>query len=158
MDPTSLHTPALFLDKSNPYIWKALNATALKVQAATDAAGLSRDLVELVNVRISQMNGCAFCLDLHSRLAAEAGVPIQKLQVLPAWRRTDLFSVLERAALTVAEAVTDLPDEEELVEELSAARTMLSDEQYSALSWVAVVINAFNRVSIISRHPVRRRP
>lgn len=146
---------SLYLDKANPDIWKALNAVAIKVREATDAAGLPRDLVELSNVRISQLNGCAYCLDLHGRLAVAAGVPARKLHVLPAWREAEIYSEAERAALEVAEAVTALPNEDERAVALFGARNILSQEQYSALSWSAAVMNAFNRVSIISGHPVR---
>ena len=155
---TDTHAPSgasRYLDKTNPEIWKALNGTAVKVRAATDAAGLTRDLLELVNVRVSQLNGCAFCLDLHGRLAAEAGVSAQRLNVLAQWRRTSLFSELERAALSLAEAVTLLPGEEELTAELDAARTVLTEAQQAALSWAAITMNAFNRVSMISGHPIR---
>ncbi|WP_127125106.1 carboxymuconolactone decarboxylase family protein [Georgenia sp. SYP-B2076] len=147
----------LHLDKADPAIWKALNAVALKVRAATDAAGLPRTLVELVNVRASQINGCAYCLDQHVRQALEAGETPQRLAVLAAWRDTSLFSEQEKAALTVAETVTTLPGEEARTAELARARRVLTDEQYSALTWAAIAINAYNRVSILSRHTVRPR-
>jgi AhpD family alkylhydroperoxidase len=148
----------LHLDKSDPGVWKSLNAFVLKVRAATDATGLPRTLVELMNVRASQLNGCAYCLDLHTRQAVEAGETAQRLAVLPAWRDTSLFSDVEAAALRVTEAVTSLPDEETRTAELARARESLTDEQYSALAWAAIAINAYNRVSIVSRHPVRPRP
>jgi AhpD family alkylhydroperoxidase len=144
-----------FLDKSNVEVWKALNATALRVRVATDSAGLSREVVELLNLRVSQLNGCAYCLELHGRLALEAGVPAQKIHVLSEWRRTELFTPVERAALAVAEVTTELPGEGELVYEINAARGVLGDEKYAALAWAAVAMNAFNRVSMISRHPIR---
>lgn len=148
----------LHLDKSDPAAWKALNAFVLKVRAATDAAGLPRTLVELLNVRASQLNGCAYCLDMHTRLALEAGETAQRLAVLSAWRDTALFSEVEEAALRVAEAVTSLPEEETRTAEISRAREVLTDEQFSALAWAAIAINAYNRVSIVSRHPVRPLP
>ena len=148
----------IHLDRSDPAVWKALNAVALKVRAATDTAGLPRTLVELMNVRASQLNGCAYCLDMHSRQAVDAGETPQRLAVLPAWRETSLFSEVERAALAVAEAVTTLPGEGERSAEVARAREVLTDAQYSALTWAAITINAFNRVSILSRHPVRARP
>ena len=148
----------LHLDKSDPATWKALNAFALKVRAATDAAGLPRTLVELMNVRASQLNGCAYCLDMHTRLALEAGETAQRLAVLSAWRDTALFSQVETAALRVAEAVTSLPEEETRTAELARAREALTGEQFSALAWAAIAINAYNRVSVVSRHPVRPRP
>ncbi|MFE7630966.1 carboxymuconolactone decarboxylase family protein [Kocuria sp. NPDC057446] len=146
------------LDKADPGSWRALNGLARKVAAAAEDAGLSRALVELLNIRVSQLNGCAYCLDLHTGYAVEAGVSAQKLAVLPAWRETELFDDLERAALAIGESVALLPDEETRLAELAVARAELTDEQYSALQWSAVAISAFNRVSILSRHQVRPRP
>jgi AhpD family alkylhydroperoxidase len=144
-----------YLDKADPGSWRALNGLARKVAAAAEDAGLSRALVELLSIRVSQLNGCAYCLDLHTGYAVEAGVSAQKLAVLPAWRETELFDDLERAALAIGEAAALLPDEETRLAELAVARGELTDEQYSALQWTAVAINAFNRVSVLSRHRVR---
>lgn len=147
----------IFLDKSDPGSWRALNGVALKVAASAESAGLSRAVVELLNVRVSQLNGCAFCLDLHDRQAREAGVSSQQLAVLPAWREAAVFSEIERAALAIGEAATVLHNSEKSFDELAAARTVLSEEQFSALQWCAIAMNAFNRVSILSGHPVRAR-
>ncbi|GAB3528528.1 carboxymuconolactone decarboxylase family protein [Arthrobacter monumenti] len=148
-----------FLDKSDPASWRALNGLALKVADAAENAGLSKSVMELVNVRISQLNGCAFCLDMHVRRAREAGSSEQQLAVLPAWQEAAaVFTETERAALAVGEAVTELPVRGNLFDEVAAARTVLSDAQYSALQWAAIAMNAFNRVSILSRHPVRPSP
>ena len=84
--------------------------------------------------------------------------PLQQLDVLTAWRRSPyLFTELQQAALSVAETVTSLPDEETMQREYAAARQHLSDDQMSVLIWAATTIGAFNRVSIMSRHPVRVR-
>lgn len=151
-------TGHFYLDKSDPGSWRALNGLARRVHAAAEEAGLTRAVVELLNVRISQLNGCAYCLDMHARLALRAGVSGQQLAVLSAWRETELFTELEQAALTVGETTTLLPDEKARLAEFEAARAVLTDEQYSALQWAAVTINAFNRVSILSRHRVRSAP
>lgn len=148
----------LYLDKSDPPTWRALNGLALRVADSAEQAGLPRSVVELVNVRVSQLNGCAFCLDLHSRLAQEAGISEQQLAVLPAWRETQVFTSLERAALTIGEAVTEISDQDLLRTRLKTARTALTEAQYSALQWAAVTMNAFNRISILSGHPVLPRP
>lgn len=146
-----------FLDKSDPGSWRALNGVALKVAASAEAAGLGRGVVELLNVRVSQINGCAYCLDLHDRQAREAGVSSQQLAVLPAWREASVFSEIERAALAIGEAATVLHGNERSFAELEAAHSVLSEEQFSALQWCAIAMNAFNRVSILSGHPVRVR-
>lgn len=148
---------SFFLDKSDPGSWRALNGLALKVSAAAEAAGLTRAVVELLSVRVSQLNGCAYCLDLHDRLAREAGVNAQQLAVLPAWRETGIFTAVERAALTIGEAATALHDDGNFLSELASARAALTDAQFSALQWCAITMNAFNRVSVLSGHPVRPR-
>lgn len=146
-----------FLDKSDTGSWKALNGFSLKVKEAAEAAGLETKLIELLNIRISQINGCSFCLDMHTRLALEAGESMQRIAVLTTWRETTLFTDLEAAALSVAEATTTLPDTETRIAELAASRLVLDDAQFSAIQWAAIAMNAFNRVSILSQHPVRAR-
>jgi AhpD family alkylhydroperoxidase len=148
---------SFFLDKSDPGSWRALNGLALKVSAAAEAAGLTRAVVELLNVRVSQLNGCAYCLDLHDRLARGAGVGAQQLAVLPAWREAAVFTGVERAALAIGEAATALHEDGSFLAELAAARAVLTDAQFSALQWCAITMNAFNRVSVLSGHPVRPR-
>ncbi|CAM4135504.1 carboxymuconolactone decarboxylase family protein [Janibacter anophelis] len=146
-----------YLDSTVPEAWKALNALALKVGAAAEAAGLERETVELMNVRISQINGCAFCLDMHTRMAVEAGATLQRIAQLPAWAESTLFDAVECAVLHVAEVTTTLPDATERRAALASARDLLGEEAFAAAEWAAVTMNAFNRVSILSEHPVRPR-
>ena len=145
----------IFIDKQHRETYRALADTAAQVREAAAAAGLDRILMELVNLRISQLNGCAYCLDLHTRQALEAGESPRRLAVLPAWRDTEVFSDTERAALALAEAVTELPPRAVREQAFAALREGLSDEQFSVISWAAVTMNAFNRVSIVSGHPVK---
>ncbi|WP_228566016.1 carboxymuconolactone decarboxylase family protein [Nocardia sp. SYP-A9097] len=146
------------MDKQTPEVFHALNSVATAVRNAAAAVDLGRAVLELVNVRVSQLNGCAYCLDVHFRAARDAGVSTQQLAVLDAWQRSpQLYSEQERAALIVAETVTALPDEHRIQREYAAARQHLSDDQMSVLIWAATTIGAFNRVSIMSGHPVRVR-
>ncbi|MER6348647.1 carboxymuconolactone decarboxylase family protein [Streptomyces sp. NPDC001595] len=145
----------IFLDKQSPKPYHALVQTSEAVRATAAEAGLDRTVVELINLRVSQLNGCAFCLDLHTRAALRAGETTQRLGVLPAWRDTELFTPLERAALALAEATTVPSDAAAQESAYAAAREILTDDQISAVTWVAITINAFNRVSIMSKHPVR---
>jgi AhpD family alkylhydroperoxidase len=147
----------LFIDKQSPDAYRTMSAVAAEVAATAQAAGLDRLLVELVNIRISQLNGCGFCLDLHVRRALEKGETPQRLAVLPAWRDVDLFSATEQAALALAETITVLPEAHDRERERSRARKQLTADQFSAVSWIAITMNAFNRISIISGHPVRPR-
>ncbi|MFE2407612.1 carboxymuconolactone decarboxylase family protein [Kitasatospora sp. NPDC057904] len=132
-----------------------MRATADAAGEAAARAGLDRRLVELVNLRVSQINGCAYCLNVHTAAALQVGETTQRLGTLPAWRDTQLFSPQERAALALAEATTTPADAALQEEAYTAAREALTDEQISAVIWVAIAINAFNRVSILSKHPVR---
>ena len=148
----------LFIDKQSPAAYRSMSAVAAEVAATAQAADLDQLLIELVNVRVSQLNGCGFCLDLHVRRALKNGETPQRLAVLPAWRDVDLFSPTEQAALALAEAITTLPDHHARERECARAREQLTDDQFSAISWLAITMNAFNRISVISRHPVRPRP
>ncbi len=155
-NPLSATTQHVYLDKQHPALWRALNGLGLKVREAAEAAGLDETMVELLRVRVSQLNGCAYCLDLHVREAVEAGESVQRLAVLPAWRETALFTEKERAALALAESITELPGHSVQGHEEAYAREHLSEEEFSAVSWLAIAMNAFNRVSITSHHPVTR--
>ncbi|MFI6645482.1 carboxymuconolactone decarboxylase family protein [Streptomyces sp. NPDC050504] len=145
----------IYLDKQHPAAYQALVKTADAVRAAAAEAGLDRILVELVNLRVSQLNGCAFCLDVHTRAALRAGETTRRLGVLAAWRDTELFTARERAALALAEATTHPADALAQERAYAAAGEVLDSAEISAVIWAAITINAFNRVSILSKHPVR---
>lgn len=142
-----------YIDKSNPDIYKALVKTASASKKACQEAGLSTALVELVNTRVSQINGCVTCLSIHAEGARKAGVPQVKLDVLPAWRDTELFDDPERAALLLAESLTTLDHSEDRDVTTSYVKQFFNEEQLVALQWAIIVIGAFNRVSIASGHP-----
>ncbi|MEE2523743.1 carboxymuconolactone decarboxylase family protein [Pseudarthrobacter sp. J75] len=143
------------MDKQHPAVWRAMNGLGLKVKEAATEVGFTRALIELINVRISQINGCAFCLDMHVKDAIKQGVGVQQLAVLPAWRETELFTDKERAVLALAECITGLPHPAVREHEEAFARRYLSNEEFSVAAWLAITINAFNRVSITSHHPVK---
>lgn len=145
----------IFIDKQSPTAYHALVQTSEAVRAVAAEAGLDRTLVELVNLRVSQLNGCAYCLNVHTRAAVRAGETAQRLGVLAAWRDTELFTPGERAALALAEATTTPRDAALQEAAYDTARAVLTDDQISAVIWVAVTINAFNRISVMSKHPVR---
>ncbi|WP_223692149.1 carboxymuconolactone decarboxylase family protein [Leifsonia poae] len=146
-----------YMDKAMREAWGAARELSSVVSEAALRAGLTPQEAELIKVRASQQNACAFCLDLHSREARKVGVPQQKLDMLPAWRDAQLYSEREEAALAIAEAATRLPLTEDSRADLVAAQTVLGDSAYIAAEWIAVTINTFNRVSILSGHPVQAR-
>ncbi len=152
---TETEASRVLIDKQHRPVYRAQIAVAEAVRTAVAEAGLDRSLVELVNVRVSQINGCAYCLDVHVAAALKEGVSTTRLAVLSAWRDTESFSDLERAALTLAESLTQLPSHREQELDYAEARRHLTDEQLSAIAWVTVAMNAFNRISIVSRHTPR---
>lgn len=141
-----------------PDAYHALNSWYASVQEACADAGLPRVLLDLVWIRVSQLNGCAYCLDLHSREAREHGERQFRLDVLSAWRECgDLFTPEERAALEFAEAVTlvsahGVPDA--VFETVSG---VFGDKQIGALLMSVSVINAYNRISVASAAKPPRR-
>ena len=117
------------------------------------AAGrLEPALIELVLMRVSQINGCAYCLDMHSKDARAAGETEQRLYVLPAWRETTLFSERERIALAWAEELTELASHEAVSDALyEQARKHFDEDALVDLTLLVVAINGFNRVNIAAR-------
>lgn len=145
---------SIYLDKAFPDAYKALLAVSKQAELAAVGAGLDPLLIELVKLRASQLNGCAYCLRLHTRDAIEKGETTDRLGVLSSWRDTEYFTEAERAALAITEEIT-------LIADVTAGRRAededhpeLSDDQVAAVRWVGISINSFNRLSITSHHPV----
>jgi alkylhydroperoxidase family enzyme len=94
-------------------------------------------------------------MDTHYRRAEAAGVTDKQLATVSVWRDVELFDEREQAALRLAEITTELPDHDTAEREYARAAKVLSDDELSAVIWIAVAINSFNRVSILSRHRVK---
>ena len=135
---------------SVPGAFEALQALSAAAAAAARAAGLPRATTELVNLRASQINGCAVCLDMHSRGAKKAGETDERLHTLAAWRDTSYFSDAERAALALAEAATRLADRADPVpDDVFAEAAKHYDEAALAALVVSIAaINAWNRLNV----------
>ena len=147
-----------YLDKASPEVWDAMTGMRKAVAAYAREADLDPELVELVSLRISQINGCAYCLDVHTRLAEKAGLSAQRLALLPAWEEAgDVYTDQEKAALRLAETATRLPGQEDQQVAQMMSHGDLTDAQYAAVQWISVVMNATNRISILSHHPVKKR-
>ncbi|MEU0586446.1 carboxymuconolactone decarboxylase family protein [Streptomyces sp. NPDC006132] len=123
---------------------------AAAVSAAQDAK-VEPELLELVRIRASQINGCAFCLDLHTKDARRGGETEQRLHTLTAWRETPFFTARERAALALTEAVTLVHDGRVPDAVYAEAAEVFDENQLAALIWAATVINAYNRIAIATR-------
>jgi AhpD family alkylhydroperoxidase len=118
------------------------------VEAYLHASGLEHSLIELVKMRASQINGCAFCLNMHSADARKAGETEQRLYLLNAWRDTALYSERERAALEWTELLTRLGPEPPPEAARERVRRVFSDTEAANLTVLAGMINLWNRVAI----------
>jgi AhpD family alkylhydroperoxidase len=116
-------------------------------------AGLEKSLIELINIRASQINGCAFCLNMHVRDARAAGEKDERLALVAAWRDAPVFSDRERAALAWTEALTRLSPESAPDELYNQARKHFSEAEMVKLSLAVAVINSWNRLMIGFRIP-----
>ncbi|KAA1415541.1 carboxymuconolactone decarboxylase family protein [Nocardioides humilatus] len=125
------------------------------IHAAAAEVGISERLIELVNLRVSQINGCAYCLDVHHAKAVRLGEDPRRIAVLQEWQETELFDDVESAALELAECITLIPEPADRVVVEDCARAGLGDAGYAVIAWAAISMNAFNRISITSHHPVR---
>lgn len=121
------------------------------LQAAVDACGLDHKLLELVKMRASQLNGCAYCLDMHSKDARAAGETEQRLYLLDAWREAPLYSERERAALAWTEAVTRVAEGHVPDDVYAAASAQFTEEELVNLTLAVVAINGWNRLAIAFR-------
>lgn len=148
------NTQRVNIGKQHPAAYKALIALSTEVENNAAAAGLDPLLVELVKIRTSQINGCAFCLRMHTRDALKKGENPDRIAVLPGWEETGYFSETDRAALRLTEAITRVSDGHVNDEDYNAAAAALTTDHISAVTWLATVMNAFNRVAITSRYPV----
>lgn len=137
-----------------PAAYKAQVAFDGAVERAAKEAGLQPALIELVKIRVSQLNGCAFCLLTHTRDALSAGETPDRLAVLPAWWESRYFSAQEEAALTLAESVTEIGDLPAHAPSRVDVQAVLTDQQIAAVTWIAIVVNGWNRIAISSHYPV----
>jgi AhpD family alkylhydroperoxidase len=117
-------------------------------------SALDAGLGDLVEIRVSQITGCAFCLNLHAGIARRRGISQTKLDALAGWRESLEFTPRERAALELAEAMTRIGDGARVEDEVwAAAREVFSDEELSALLYLVGLINVWNRINIAVQLP-----
>src|SRR5262250_2472890 len=116
-------------------------------------SSLEKKLLDLISLRVSQINGCAFCLDMHWKDLKAAGESDQRLYSLDAWRETTFYSGRERAALTWAEATTNIRDTHVPDVVFDQVRKQFSEQELADLSLAVVAINGWNRLNIAFRTP-----
>lgn len=126
----------------------------LMLERAVHKSPLEPELLELVKMRASQLNGCAFCLDMHSKDARARGEDEQRLHVLAAWREAPFYSDRERAALAWCEAITLVGESGAPDSAYDPLVELFSEEEIAALTYAIVAINGWNRLAIGLRSPV----
>ncbi len=137
---------------SVPGVLDALQGLSRAADEAAGQVGLPHTTIELVNIRTSQINGCAVCLDMHSRGARKAGETDERLFTLAAWRDAPYFTDAERAALALAEAGTRLADRSDPVPDavFDEAATHYNEAALAALVVCIAAINTWNRLNVIT--------
>ncbi len=142
------------LSRSAPAAYQSLAAFSKTVGALAADGGVDERLKELVQIHTSQLNGCAYCVRVHVERAVKAGITADVIAQLPVWRDSGVFSERERAGIELAEAFAFIHEggiDDEVYDRVGA---ILSEQEYVALSWILVAINAFNRIAIAGRYSV----
>ncbi|QJP17554.1 carboxymuconolactone decarboxylase family protein [Starkeya sp. ORNL1] len=134
--------------KASPEGYKAFGGVYVAVQRS----GLPKELVDLVYLRVSQINGCAFCIDMHSRDLLKSGLTAEKLVLVPVWRDAGaMFSARERVALAWAETVTRVSETGVPDADYEAAAAEFCDKELADLTYAISLMNAFNRFGVSFR-------
>jgi AhpD family alkylhydroperoxidase len=139
--------PRIDYTKLSPGGYKAM----LGLELYLNHSGLEKELLHMIKLRVSQINGCAFCLDMHWKDLQASGESEQRMYSLDAWRETDYYSDRERAALAWAEAVTKVTEGHVPDEVFEATRQHFSEQEMADLTFAVVAINSWNRLSIAFR-------
>jgi AhpD family alkylhydroperoxidase len=143
------HKPRLTDPHASPVAFSAM----LALQKVVNQCGLEPSLMELVKLRASQINGCAFCIDIHFRDAKKQGESDNRLYLLDAWREGAVYSRRERAALAWTEALTRLDDGQVPDEVFAEASSEFNEGELLNLTLLIVAINGWNRVNVGFRIP-----
>lgn len=134
--------------KASPEGFKAFGAVYVTLQKS----GLPKELIDLVYLRVSQINGCAYCIDMHSRDLLKSGLPVEKLVLVPVWRDAgEVFTRRERVALAWAETVTRVAETGVPDADYEAAASELSEKELADLTYAIALMNAFNRFGVSFR-------
>jgi AhpD family alkylhydroperoxidase len=151
-------TERIQISNSIPAAFTAFLATATEVTKAATDAGVDPVLIELVKIRASQVNACAYCLDMHITDALNLGEDPRRIHLLPAWRETELYSEQERAALELTETITRLSETRDVPDDVyEYATKVFTESQYQAVVWLIMIINSFNRLAVPGRPRLPRR-
>ena len=126
----------------------------LHLEAIIRRSGLEPSLYELIKIRASQLNGCAYCLDMHTKDARAKGETEQRIYALPAWREAPFYTERERAALAWTEAITNIQQGHAAEDVYAEARIQFGEEDLVKLTYAITQINSWNRIAIAFRPEV----
>ncbi|MGZ4963963.1 MAG: carboxymuconolactone decarboxylase family protein [Limisphaerales bacterium] len=141
--------PRIDIQRVNPRGIKAM----LGLEGFLNHCGLDKKFLDLIRLRVSEINGCAYCIDMHWKELRAAGESEQRLYGLDAWRESPYYSERECAALAWAEAVTRLTNQEVSDEVFEKVRQYFNDEELANLTLAITTINSWNRLNIAFRNP-----
>ena len=141
--------------KAAPEVYQGL----LALQAVVDKSGLEKPLLELIKIRASQINKCAYCLHMHTREARNGGESEERIYLLEAWRESPLYTARERAALAWTEALTLLPETNAPDDVYAEVAAQFSEPEIANLTLAISAINVWNRFGVGFKlvHPVKAR-
>ena len=142
------------LSRSARPAYDALEAFSQTVGTIAAEAGIDDRRKEIALIHASQLNGCAYCVRVHVDRGVQAGLTADEIAQLPAWRESGVFTARERAALELAERYVYIHEEGIPDDVYDHVGGILSEQEYVALSWLLVSINAFNRITIAGKYPV----
>jgi AhpD family alkylhydroperoxidase len=142
------------LSRSARPAYDALEAFSQTAGALAAEAGIDDRLKEIALIHSSQLNGCAYCVRVHVDRAVTAGLGADEIAQIATWRESGVFTARERAALELAESYVYIHEEGISDEVYDHVGGILSEQEYVALSWLLVSINAFNRITIAGKYPV----
>jgi AhpD family alkylhydroperoxidase len=142
------------LKQLTPDVSAAMSTLHREAVASARAAGVEPELLELVRIRASQINGCGFCLDMHTKDARAKGETEQRIYALDAWQETPFYTDRERAALALTEAITLVTDGRVPDAVYQEAASVFKEDELAAVIWAAIVINTYNRIAISTRMAV----
>jgi AhpD family alkylhydroperoxidase len=135
------------LGKVEPNAFKAV----MQLEQYVGSTDIDKKLLHLIKIRASQINGCAFCIDMHTREARKDGETEQRIYALSAWRETPFFNDEERAVLALTETVTQISKEQVPDEVYETTKRFYDDKTLAQIIMAIVTINAWNRVAITTR-------
>lgn len=138
------------LSKADPKAFEAM----LGLEKYLAESGLDKKLFELIKTRASQINGCAYCINMHVRDALKDGETTQRLFLLDAWKETELYTAKERAVLELTETMTLIANQPVPDAVFDAAKAQLTDKELAAVMMTIVTINGWNRIAITSGTPL----